>query len=457
MRVLLVQPDWSRSNVGFNRLTLPEPLPLEIVAASVPTHEVRIVDLRLESGLERILGEFRPQVVGTTGYTADVPQARNIVKTVKQYDRSIYTVVGGHHASLMPEDFDSDDVDFVVIGEGEETFPELITALESGSDYTGVAGMVYRRGGRQIHTGPRTLMKDLNDTPRPARHLVEKYRDHYYFRFWSAAYTMESARGCPYRCTFCSVWKFYQSHCRMKTAERVAAEIAEVPGDYICFVDDNFMQSMTRAERIGKLLKERGIRKRYWMQARSDSIVRRPDVMEQWAELGLSTILIGLEAFREEDLAAINKKNSVANNERAIEIMHQNNLDIWGAFLVDPNWGESDFTALIDYVRSLKISFPQFTVLTPLPGTDLYAERHQDLITRNYERFDFFHSVLPTKLPLEEFYENMARLYASTTMSLSDLRKKIRAGNIPVESLRRVRGMLDQLTNPQSYLAGIEG
>ncbi|MDA8218478.1 MAG: hypothetical protein M0Z94_12765, partial [Dehalococcoidales bacterium] len=126
----------------------------------------------------------------------------------------------------------------------------------------------------------------------------------------------------------------------------------------------------------------------------------------------------------------------------------------WGAFLVDPQWLPSDFDALISYVRGLKITFPQFTVLTPLPGTDLFREKVHELATNNFANFDFLHTVLPTKLPLDEFYENMARLYANTTLSLSELREKIRRGNIPMNQLRSLHGLMAELTNPKAYMTG---
>ncbi|MDP2727496.1 MAG: cobalamin-dependent protein [Dehalococcoidia bacterium] len=452
MKILLVQPNSSPQNVGFNKLTMPEPLALELVAASVTQHEVRILDMRLDPDLEAALAEFQPDVLGVTGFTADVPQAQQICHKTRTQLPSCRVVVGGHHASLRPDDFNSPDVDFIVVGEGEFTFPELIKALEEGTDTRHVTGIFYREDGRQVFAGPRAPVKDLDNTPVPRRDLTAHYRSHYYFRFWDTTYTLETARGCPYRCYFCSVWKFYQGKCRTKSPERVVAELAELPGDYICFVDDNFMQNIRRADRIYQLIKEAGIHKKYWMQARTDSIARNPKVIEHWAEIGLSTILVGFEKFREEELAALNKKSSIALNEKAVETMHKYGVDIWGAFIVDPAWGEEDFSALIEYVRALKISFPQFTILTPLPGTDFYQQRYDELLTHKYEHFDFFHSVLPTKLPLRQFYENMARLYANTSMSLSELKSRIRRGDIPGGSLKRVRGMLSQLTNPDAYL-----
>lgn len=452
MKIMLVQPDSSPQNVGFNNLTMPEPLHLELVAASVPQHDVRILDMRIEHDLGDALAEFQPDIVGVTGFTADVPQSQLVCRKTKQLIPSCKVVVGGHHASLRPEDFDMPEVDFIVVGEGEFTFPDLVAALEVGSDAHKVAGIFYREQGKQTFSGARVPVKDLDQLPIARRDVTAKYRSHYYFRFWDPTYTLETARGCPYRCYFCSVWKFYQGKCRTKSPERVVAELAQIPGDYVCFVDDNFMQNIKRAERIYELIKEAGIKKKYWMQARTDSIARHPKLIEHWAEIGLSTILVGFEKFREEELAALNKNNSIALNEKAVGIMHQFGVDIWGAFIVDPAWGEEDFTALIDYCRSLKINFPQFTILTPLPGTEFFQQKYDELLTHEYDQFDFFHSVLPTKLPLREFYENMARLYANTSMSLSELKNRIRRGDIPSDSLKRVRGMLSQLTNPDAYL-----
>ena len=457
MKILLVQPNSSPQNVGFNNLTVPEPLALELVAASVPEHhEVRILDMRLEPGLDAVLADYQPQVLGVTGFTADVPQAQEVCRRTAALLPSCRVVVGGHHASLRPEDFNMPQVHFIVVGEGEFTFPDLVKALEDGTDTRKVDGIFYNEDGRQVFSGPRPPVKDLDQVPRPRRDLTAQYRSNYYFRFWDAIYTLETARGCPYRCYFCSVWKFYQGKCRTKSPERVVSELAELPGDYVCFVDDNFLQDIRRAERIYQLIVERGIKKKYWMQARTDSIARNPRVIAHWAEIGLSTILVGFEKFREEELATLNKKSSIALNEKAVEIMHRYGVDIWGAFIVDPAWDEEDFTALIEYVRSFKISFPQFTILTPLPGTDFFQQRYHEFLTYKYDHFDFFHSVLPTKMPLRQFYENMARLYANTAMSLSELKARIRRGDIPSTSLKRVRGMLSQLTNPDAYLRGAD-
>ncbi|MBC7250847.1 MAG: cobalamin B12-binding domain-containing protein [Anaerolineae bacterium] len=456
MKVLLVQPGESKSLVGFRKLARPEPLALEILAAVLlDEHEVRIADLRVDPDLKRALRDFQPDVVGVTGYTVDVPNMLHICQQVKEEAPEITTVVGGYHATLCPQDFNCHWVDVIVVGEGEETLAELVRALEKGEDLHKVPGLILREDGAQVATGTRPLLTDLDSSPPPARELTAAYRDQYHFQFWPSHAAMETARGCPYRCKFCSVWVFHRKRCRFKSPERVLEELRTLVGDIICFVDDNFFQRLPRAERIADMIRSEGLKFKYWIQARSDSIVRRPDLVEKWASIGLSTVLVGFEKYREEELDDLDKRSSVRTNEEAARILRANGVDIWGAFIVDPQWDRPDFDALIEYVRRLKISFPQFTVLTPLPGTEFFREKLQELTTRNYELFDFLHSVLPTRLPLQEFYENMARLYASTTMSLSDLKERIRTGRLQVASLRRVKDLLSELTNPESYLQGL--
>lgn len=454
MRVLLIQPPRSQTVVGFSKFGCPEPLALEILAASAPDHEVKILDMRMDPDLEGCISRFGPEVVGVTGYTPNVPQMLAVCRRTKEMDPSIVTVVGGYHATLCPEDFNTADVDVIVTGEGERTLPELLNALEAGVEPAEVAGLVYRRHSDQVHTEPRELLDNLDDSPPPARHLTEKYRDRYFFQFWSSPAPLETARGCPHKCKFCSVWVFHRSRCRFKSPGRVVEELQRVRSDIAYFVDDNFLQNLRRAERIHELVVEAGLKLKYWMQARSDSIVRRPDLIERWAEIGLSTVLVGFEKFREEELTDLRKRSTVETNEEAARILRANGVDIWGAFIVDPGWSKSDFAALADYVRRLKISFPQFTVLTPLPGTEFFREKLKELTTGNYELFDFLHSVLPTRLPAREFYSEMAHLYSGTTMSLSELRDRLRSGRIQASGLRRIRNLLSEVTNPEAYLQG---
>jgi hopanoid C-3 methylase len=460
MRILLVQPDSNRTCIGFKRLARPEPLALETVAGTVPDHDVRILDMRADPNLEGALREHQPHIVGATGFTAEVPHAQEICRIARRELPEARIVVGGHHATMSPAEFDDPAVDVLVTGEGDRTFPDLLRTIESGGDLSRVAGIAYREGGRLVSTPPREPIKDLDEVPWPRRDLVSEYRSGYFFRFWDDIYSIETTRGCPYRCTFCSVWKFFGGKVRFKSPERVVAEMGALPEDcdYFAVVDDNFLASMPRTRKIARLMQEREIRKRFWIQGRADAMVKDPEGMAALARMGLSTVLIGLESYRQEDLGQFNKGKdaSLAVNDRAIDIMHENAIDIWGCFLVDPSWEERDFEGLINYVKRKRIQFLQFTILTPLPGTQFYEE-NKHRIQGGWEKFDFFHSVLPTRLPPERFYEQMATLYRETVMSFNQLKEMIRQGRIPRKGLQRAKDMLAQVMDPAAYLDATPG
>ncbi|MBI2907727.1 MAG: cobalamin B12-binding domain-containing protein [Chloroflexi bacterium] len=456
MRILLIEPRISQKMVGFTHMVRPEPLALEIIAATVPDHEVKIFDMRVDSTpLAEVLSSFHPDLVGTTGYTTDVPTMQMLLKEVKALDPAIITVVGGYHASLVPKDFDFEAVDYIVVGEGEITFRELVAALSEGKDTTSIAGLIYRVDGHQVETRVRLPLKKMDDHPLPLRHLTDQYRSRYHFHFWDNPYVVETTRGCPYRCTFCAVWKFHNKRCRERSPELVIEDLKNVASKIVCFVDDNFLQNLPRAERLCELVEQAGLQARYWIQARADSIVRRPDVVERWAKAGLHAALIGFEKIDEKGLQSVHKNSSTKINEEAMEILNANGVDMWGSFIVDPEWTSADFDALIGYVKAKRIAFPLFTILTPLPGTAFFQEKLNELVTSNYEVFDFLHTVLPTKLPIDEFYANMARLYASTTMGWAELKQRIKSGYIPLSALERVRGVLKDVTDPEAYLSSV--
>lgn len=455
MKILLIQPNSTEIMVGFTSMIRPEPLALELIAATVPEHEVKILDLRVDPTLNATLASFRPDLVGITGYTANAPRMLQICHEVKLFEPSIITVLGGYHATLCPQDFDSEFVDVIVAGEGEITFRELVRALVEKQDLDSIDGLIYRRGGQQISTRPRDLVRNLNNLPLPARHLTDHYRSRYHFQLWEDPYLVETARGCPYRCTFCAVWIFHRGKCRSKSPESVLNDLKTAASPITCFVDDNFLDNLRRVDRLYQLIKSEGIKRKYWMQVRADSIVKRPDIIKKWAEIGLDSVLVGFESFKEAELIAFHKRSSISINEEAMRILLDNGVDMWGSFVVNPQWSKRDFDTMIDYVHKMNISFPLFTVLTPIPGTTFFQEKSSQLTTHNYEIFDFLHSVLPTKLPIKEFYSNMARLYASTTIGLSELKKRIKSGRIPVSALARIREVLRDVTNSQAYLASV--
>lgn len=447
--------------LAFRGLSVVEPLGLEIIAAGLPDHDVRIVDMLLDNRIVDALKEFHPDIVGINcSFTMEVYQSLDIARQAKQSETRPFVVIGGHHATLNPHDFNSDSVDAIAIGEGEVTMRDLVSCLHCGGDLHGIAGLVLNENGRQHATTPRQMLANLNDSPPPRRELTKKYRDRYFMVFEKPLATVETARGCPHRCDFCSVWRFYQGKCRYKSAEVVVEELASVREPVVFFTDDNFLLDVKRAREIARLIKEYGIRKRYFFQARSDTIVQHPDLILAWKEIGMGGVFIGMEKVDEAELAAIHKRNHVENNTKAAAFLLGQNLGLTASFIVDPTYTRSDFEKIRAYIRQRKIVTPSFTVLTPLPGTELFDEVRDRLQTDNYELFDLLHSVLPTKMDLPDFYQEFSHLYGSayTTgrlvkQGVGPFIKELVLGRQSLRHFRLIARSSTILRDPQAYLA----
>ena len=202
--------------------------------------------------------------------------------------------------------------------------------------------------------------------------------------------------------------------------------LKEIEEKYVFFADDESLLDVQRMTALAELIKEKGIQKRYFLYGRSDTIARNPELLRKWKDIGLERVFVGLEFFRNEDLKYISKKSTVDDNNKAVKILQELGIDIYASLIVRPDFTKNDFAELRTYVRKLKLDFAGFAVLTPLPGTDLFKEVESNLITRNYDFFDFIHTVLPTKLSLKEFYKEYLNLYKkgiSRWRSMYSLRK----------------------------------
>lgn len=450
MRVLLIQPDLSQA-VGFRTVALPEPLHLEMVAATVPWHDVRILDMRLDHNLEAALKRFWPEMVAVTALTPEVYAAQSILQRVKSFSTEIFTVVGGHHATLLPQDFFVPQVDAVAIGQAELMFGQLVAAVADRRGLDGIPNIVWQnRDGVFVSNNGSRGRVDLGSLPMPRRDLTAPYRNEYFFLFDKPDTSVATSRGCPFQCSFCSVHEFYDGTISQMPPPRVVSEIGAVTSDHITIVDDNFLMNRRRENTIADLVRAEGIRKRFSMECRTDSIVRHPELVEKWADIGLYAVLLGLEGGYDETLRNVNKSCSIDTNNRAIEILHDLGVIIWGAFIVDPNWAEDDFKRLRDYVSEEEITHTQFTILTPLPGTQLYRNRRNDLLTSDYSCFDTLHAVLPTRLPREKFYQLFADLYRQR--NTGPYYELVKTGKMTIEDCKKGKTMLDAMADWERYI-----
>lgn len=436
-------------------LTFPallEPLSLQYIAASVQGHEVQILDMNVSDvSLEENLARIKPDLVGVPCHsTSDTYNALVTLKVVKACNPETITVTGGQHVTLDPGGFEQDFIDILVLGEGEITFRELVEAITQGFHLETVRGLAYRSGEQSRYTAPRELLEGLDQLPYPDRDGVKGVEDNYFYYFGKPCATLETSRGCPYTCSFCPSWKMNRKRYRTKSPVRIVRELVRIEPEYIFVVDDNFLEDTLRAKEICARIRAEGIRKRFSIQARSDTICKHPEMIEDWREAGLIEVFMGLEAADEKGLVKHQKRNSVEANERALSILKQNGIIAMGNFIVPSDFDESDFEMLLEYVNRINLDLPMYTILTPFPGTPLYEQSRDEIIIDDYEFYDLFHSVMETKLPREKFYEQFAKLYKFSKFRYQGAH----AIDTEVTILKDLLRVLKRLRDPRSYLVG---
>lgn len=410
MRVMLIYPDTDPLSIIPKKLINIEPLGLEYLAGSLRHHDVTILDCKIERYWERAIDRCQPDVVGITGTVVHASRMLAILDYVREAHPKATTVVGGPHATLAPNDFATDQVDALIEGQNPIVFRNLVDALESGRPLDGVRGIMLRSGDGWRKTVVRSPITGLDHLPLPRRDLTSRYRAQYRHLVWKPVALMITTVGCPHGCNFCPCPVLTGRRVLRRSPEAVLQELLEIEEPYVYIGDDNLFFDYDHAMRIAELIRESGLNKQFYSLSRVDDIVRHPDLVETWASIGLKKLFLGLESPSDEEITALNKRGTVNENNRAIEILHATGIDPLGAFIIRPEYTRADFDRVLEYMDRMKIYYFEFTILTPFPGTEFYDEVVDDLISTDTRLFDLAHSLFPTRLPVEQYYREFSRL-----------------------------------------------
>jgi len=220
-----------------------------------------------------------------------------------------------------------------------------------------------------------------------------------------------SAAGCPYDCNFCCI-------APLTGGSYLTADIAAVLRDINCLsqtpvirlVDANSFGNPAHALQLAEAIAAAGLHKQYLADVRSDLVVRKPELLKRWKEIGLRAVVIGFEEIEDQALGGMNKENTAAINREAIGILHELGLTIVGDFIIAPDYDEQQFERLGTFVQEQRIELPMYTVLTPLPGTRLHKQLEAQISIRDLDYYTLTNAVLPTRLPEELFYQRYAHL-----------------------------------------------
>lgn len=422
MKILLINPPNCGRSIPEERFGITsikqifrgEPLALETLAGNLEGHEVAILDLKVEpENLEPTLAAFQPDLVGVTAVTCEANTACRIARRVRATTPA-RIAVGGIHASSDPEFFNRPEIDFVVVGIGKASFRELVDALEAGEEPS-IPGVARTRPGNTLEFTPRRFgALDLVEGRPPRYDLVAGYRRQYTLLGLPLGF-VSSALGCPFDCHFCCIanqsgGKYLT--CSIPSVIRDIRLLEDVP--FIRLVDANSFGNPGHARLLCQAIREAGIRKDFFGDVRSDTVVRHPDLMREWRDAGLRTVVIGFEEITDAGLSAMNKANGVAENREAIRILRDMGITIVGDFIVSPDYGHEDFDNLLGFLEKNPIDLPIFTVMTPLPGTTLHRQMKTRITNHDLDYYTLSNAVLPTRLDEEAFYRRYADLFRLT-------------------------------------------
>jgi radical SAM superfamily enzyme YgiQ (UPF0313 family) len=409
-KLLLINPvekaDINISNVPVLRLP---PLCLAYIASLTPSDwDIKIID----ENIEPFTFEYA-DLVGLTAMTSNAHRAYEI--TALYREKGVKTVMGGIHASILYDEAIR-FVDSVVVGEAESVWRGLIHDFEGNRL-------------KRFYKGEHTSLEKLT---RAGRHL---YSDKYKIKN-----TVQTARGCPMDCEFCSVTIFNGGKYRQRPIEDVLNELESINSRLIYFVDDNILgygeKAEKRAIQLFRGMKERGLHKRWASQVGID-FANNPDVLKYAQKAGCAAVFIGFESLNEEALQDMHKirnlKARVSNYKEIVKRIHDYGIGVIGAFTFGSDGDKNDiFSRTIEFLLDSKMDAQQLTILTPLPGTRLYRRLAQEgrLLRTDYPEdwkyYDFTEAVFkPRHMTPDELKEGVAEIYRHTTLRAKSLRRAL--------------------------------
>ncbi len=329
--------------------------------------------------------------------------------------KNIITVVGGEQPTHAPEEFNFPELDYISMGDGERSYPSLIEYIaKKDRDVLKIPGIVVVKDGILTYGAPRDILCDLSISPIPARELTDKYRSFYKFAGWDNLGALSTSRGCMYRCNFCTIWKIRNGVVAHFPIDRVITELKMIKEKNIYFCEAHSFQNAKYSEELYEEIVRNKIEKNYMAYVRVNTAIKHIELLRKWREIGLKRVFIGIETVTDDRLNSFHKATNSNQNEEAVRLMHDAGIEIMSSFIIDLDFDENDFMVLGDWVKKMNLTMPVFNIITPLPGNDMYDNNREILKNIPYEHFDFNHALLKTKLPLSEFYKNLAQLYRDT-------------------------------------------
>lgn len=408
MRITLVEPRAPGLHV-FSRVRLPRlGLPLMATILRDRGHDVRVVVESIKTVPLEFLSDA--DLVGISTTTSTVPRAYGLADSLRQSCEGLPIVMGGPHVSFCLDEA-LQHADYCVVGEAEESFPMLVDRIANRQSAVGVPGVAFKDGS-SVYVGPKSEPVNINSLPFPDLSLIIGHES-------MRMAPVETSRGCPHGCTFCSVIRMFGREYRLRDVALVADHVARLPFSSLFFYDDNFTALPCRTRSLMEELIKRNNRVCWSAQVRADA-VSDPELLRLMYRAGCRVLHIGFESVNDATLEEFQKKLSVKDAVEAIRMIHDHGIRIHGMFVIGSDNDDADTPRrTVDFALQHGIDTIQLMMLTPLPGTPHFSSmKEQDrLIASEWQYYDGHHVVFkPAQMSAYamqyQVMKEMARFYS---------------------------------------------
>ncbi len=469
MKLLLINPPTFNIIVGNNPKSINEgrgflpPLGLMYIAGYILKNtdvEVNILDCEVEQLTynqikDRIVQE-KPDVVGMTVLTFTLMDVMELAKIIKEINSNIKIVLGGIHANIYPEEtIKIKEIDFLVLGEGERFFRDLLNNIDNVKNLYNIKGIVFRDQGKIINTGCQDFIENLDQIPFPARNLTPYKKYQSILAKESIVTTMLTSRGCPYRCLFCDRPHLGKKF-RARSAKNVVDEMEECKKmgiNEILIYDDTFTIDRQRVLDICSEIKRRNLEIKWDVRARVDTVDK--EILQLMKEAGCVRIHYGVEAGTQKILNILRKGFTLETIKETFKITKELGIQTLAYFMIgSPTETIEDIKKTINFAKEIDPDFVNFSITTPFPATDLYLlGLKKGIIKYDYwkefaenPKANFIPFFWEENLKREELIDLVRKAYKSFYLRPDYIIKKILELRSWDEFKKKVRGMLNIIT-----------
>jgi len=431
MKILLIRPSLT-GNLSSGIYTIKVPLNLAYIAGYLEKkgykpeildclayyEKIQDIDGEKRVGLsdkkiEEKIREISPDIVGLScSYTVYEKDSFRVSKIVKKVNKKILVVVGGAHSSANPKSvLKSKDIDIAVIGEGEETFFDIVKNFDKKRKLKNIKGTAIRQGKKIKINKPREFIENLDDIPFPARHLLpmEKYLNHpenAIANMRSPTSEIISSRGCPFNCIFCSIKTVWGNKWRARSAKNVVDEVEMLNKKYkikeFRFFDDNLTWDKKRIMKMCDEIIKRKLNIK-WDTPNGVAIsTLDEEVLKKMKQSGYYRIVMGIESGSEKTLRFIRKPHKLEKAKEVIKICNKLGIWTWSTFVIGfPYEKKEDIEKTIDFAKKSGLNFATFYIAQPYAGTELYdifdkegllekgLDKHSSVVHTQYDTLNF--------------------------------------------------------------------